>query len=80
MLIQHTPSSQIAHYPTSVASLAFSADGALLAVAASYAFERGGGAAAAAAPADAVYIRRVADSEVRPKARAAAASAATSAA
>ena len=54
----------------SVASLAFSPDGTMLAVAASYAWEQGDPAQlpqyAKPAP-DAVYIRQVADAEVRPK-------------
>ncbi len=57
----------------SVASLAFSPDGTLLAVAASYAWEQGDPAQlptyAKPAP-DAVYIRQVADAEVRPKGKA----------
>lgn len=60
---------QIAPYPTSVSSLAFSADGSLLAVASSYAFERGE-AGIVAAPRDALFVRKVADAEVRPKPRA----------
>ncbi len=65
-----TAAPQIAPYPTSIASLAFSADGALLAAAASYCHERG---EAAGAPADQIYVRPVQDAEVRPKPRAAAA-------
>ncbi len=57
----------------SVASLAFSPDGSLLAVAASYAWEQGDPAQlpqyARPAP-DTVYIRQVADAEVRPKTKA----------
>lgn len=58
---------QIAPYPTSVASLAFSGDGALLAVASSYSYERG---EQQGVPPDQVFIRKVADAEVRPKPRA----------
>ena len=60
----------MASYPTSVASLAFSADGALLAVASSYCHERGEGAGG---PPDAIFLRKCADAEVRPKPRIAAA-------
>ncbi|KAI8468059.1 MAG: quinon protein alcohol dehydrogenase-like superfamily [Monoraphidium minutum] len=63
---------QIAPYPTSISSLAFSADGHLLAAAASYAFERGE-AGGAGAPGDQIFVRKVADAEVRPKPRAQAA-------
>lgn len=50
-------------YPTSVASLNFNRDGTLLAVAASYTFEEGD----KEHPRDAIYIRNVNDSDVRPK-------------
>jgi cell cycle arrest protein BUB3 len=53
-------------YPTSVAALAFSADGARLAVAASYAHERGE-AGAVGAPPDAVYVRPMAAEEIAPR-------------
>jgi cell cycle arrest protein BUB3 len=55
--------SSLRRYPTSIASLAFSPDGEFLAVASSYTYENGD----VAHPADAVFIRRVADTEVRPK-------------
>lgn len=61
--------SQTARYPTSVASMAFSRTGEMLAVAASYAYEGG----ERDHPADAIHIRAVQDVEVRPKARKAAA-------
>lgn len=51
-------------YPTSVAALAFSPDGESLAVAASYTYENGD----VAHPADAIYVRKVATSEVKSKA------------
>lgn len=54
---------QICKYPTSVASLSFSPDGSMLAVAASYAFEYGD----KPHPADAIYIRRMQDNEIKPK-------------
>jgi len=54
---------QYAPYPTSISALAFSADGALLAVASSYTFELG---AQAQHPADSIYVRTV-DREVMPK-------------
>ncbi|KAG2500478.1 hypothetical protein HYH03_002043 [Edaphochlamys debaryana] len=56
---------QSARYPTSVASMSFSRNGDMLAVAASYAYEQG----ERDHPADAIYIRAVQDAEVRPKAR-----------
>ncbi|KAF8061302.1 BUB3.2 [Scenedesmus sp. PABB004] len=68
---------QTAAYPSSVSSLAFSACGGYLAVASSYCFEfgeRNGG------PPDEVYIRPVAEAEVKPKPRKAAAPAAEPAA
>lgn len=52
-------------YPSSIASLAFSSDGSLLAVASSYMFEQGEAQHAA----DAIYIRQVAEAEVKPKPR-----------
>lgn len=52
-------------YPTSVAALDFNRDGTMLAVAASYTFEEG----EKEHPRDAVFVRAVADGEVRPKAR-----------
>ena len=54
---------QYAPYPTSIAALAFSADGAQLAVASSYTFELG---EQAQHPVDRVYVRTV-DREVMPK-------------
>lgn len=56
---------QISGYPTSIAALAFSNDGAHLAIASSYTHERG----EQEHPADAVYVRRMADAEVIPKPR-----------
>lgn len=49
---------------TSISALAFNRDGTQLAVAASYAFEQGD----RPHPADAILVRAVADSDVRPKA------------
>jgi hypothetical protein len=46
--------------------LAFSRDGSLLAVAASYMYEQG---ESAQQPADAIYIRQMAEVEVKPKPR-----------
>jgi cell cycle arrest protein BUB3 len=57
---------QIAGYPTSIASMAFSHNGDMLAVASSYMYEFGerqGG------PPDEIYIRPVAEAEVKPKPR-----------
>lgn len=56
---------QITGYPTSVAALAFNHDGSQLAVAASYTYELG----EKEHPADAIYVRQVQESEVRPKSR-----------
>ena len=56
---------QIDRYPTTVAALAFSRDGSMLAVAASYTHERGG----AVNEGDEIYIRKIQDIEVRPKQR-----------
>ena len=50
---------------TTISALAFSKDGAQLAVAASYTHDQGPGHPH---PPDAVFIRAVADSDVRPKA------------
>ncbi|KAJ9521705.1 hypothetical protein QJQ45_015367, partial [Haematococcus lacustris] len=58
---------QISRYPTSVSALSFSRDGQFLAVASSYAYEQGD----RPHEPDAIYIRPVADQEVRPKTRAA---------
>jgi cell cycle arrest protein BUB3 len=57
---------QIASYPTSIASMAFSHSGDMLAVASSYMYEFGerlGG------PPDEIYIRPVTEVEVKPKPR-----------
>ncbi|XP_051771364.1 mitotic checkpoint protein BUB3 isoform X2 [Ctenopharyngodon idella] len=54
---------QFHRYPTSIASLAFSMDGSLLAIASSYMQEQGD----ISHPADAVYIRQVTDAETKPK-------------
>lgn len=56
---------QVAGYPSSVASLAFSSDGKLLAVASSYTYEQG----EREHPKDQIYIRAMSDSEVTPKTR-----------
>ncbi|XP_077992526.1 mitotic checkpoint protein BUB3-like [Glandiceps talaboti] len=54
---------QFHRYPTSIASLSFSHDGSVLAIASSYMFEQGD----IEHPEDAVYIRRVTDQETKPK-------------
>ncbi|GAB2268139.1 hypothetical protein Dimus_003118 [Dionaea muscipula] len=54
---------QYAKYPTSIASLSFSRDGRLLAVASSYTFEEGD----KAHEKDAIFIRSVNEVEVKPK-------------
>jgi cell cycle arrest protein BUB3 len=56
---------QISSYPTSIASLAFNAQGNLLAVASSYMYEYG----QRESPPDAIYIRPVQEGEVKPKPR-----------
>ena len=56
---------QVAGYPTSVSALAFSRDGRQLAVASSYTWESGD----VDHPADELYIRPIAEAEVRPKPR-----------
>ncbi|KAI4880734.1 hypothetical protein NFI96_004430 [Prochilodus magdalenae] len=53
---------QFHRYPTSIASLAFSNDGSLLAIASSYMQEQGD----ISHPADAIYIRQVTDAETKP--------------
>jgi hypothetical protein len=55
---------QLPPYATSVSALAFSADGSQLAIAASYSYETG----EQDHPADAIFVRPVTDSDVRPKA------------
>ncbi len=54
-------------YPSSVASLAFSNDGTKLAVASSYLYEHGatGGGGAG----NEVYVRAIADTDVKPRAK-----------
>ncbi|KAJ8331717.1 mitotic spindle checkpoint protein Bub3 [Batrachochytrium dendrobatidis] len=54
---------QYPKYPTSISSLAFNFDGSLLAVASSYTYEEG----EKDHPVDSIYIRSVADNEMRPK-------------
>jgi len=56
---------QIQGYATSVSALAFSREGKYLAVAASYAWEQG----EKEHPPDAIFIRPVSESEVKPKPR-----------
>ena len=58
---------QVAGYATSVAALAFNASATLLAVAASYTYEQG----EREHPRDAIYVREMAEVEVKPKAVAA---------
>ncbi|GAA55215.1 cell cycle arrest protein BUB3 [Clonorchis sinensis] len=62
---------QLAKYPTSISSLAFSEDGHQLAIASSYMYERG---QIEDEPEPTIYVRSVADNEVKPKHLAAAAS------
>ncbi|KAI9362935.1 WD40-repeat-containing domain protein [Zopfochytrium polystomum] len=50
-------------FPTSIASLSFSCDGSLLAIASSYTFEEG----QRDSPNDAIFVRPIAESEVKPK-------------
>lgn len=57
---------QLPPYATSIAALAFSRDGGSLAIAASYTFDEGPDKAH---PSDAIVVRAVAESDVRPKAR-----------
>ncbi|KAJ0015691.1 hypothetical protein NQD34_013981, partial [Periophthalmus magnuspinnatus] len=54
---------QFHRYPTSIASLAFNNDGTLLAIAASYMYEKGD----ISHPEDAIFIRQVTDAETKPK-------------
>lgn len=56
---------QFPSYPTSIASLAFDTSGDYLAIASSYTFEEG----ERDHPADAIFIRRIAETEVKPKQR-----------
>uniref|UniRef100_A0A131YUI0 Mitotic checkpoint protein BUB3 n=1 Tax=Rhipicephalus appendiculatus TaxID=34631 RepID=A0A131YUI0_RHIAP len=55
---------QFHKYPSSIASLAFSHDGSLLAIGSSYLFEQG---FVENKPPDAIFIRRVTDQETKPK-------------
>lgn len=52
-------------YPTSVSSLSFSADGSLLAIAASYQYELA--QAPTPLPEDQIFIRKVTDQDTKPK-------------
>jgi cell cycle arrest protein BUB3 len=54
---------QVTGYGTSIAALAFNADASLLAIAASYTWEKG----ETAAPPDAIYVRQMSDAEVVPR-------------
>ena len=57
---------QFRGYPTSVSALAFSpGSGDMLAIAASYTYEQG----EAEQPADAIFVRRILDVDVKPKVR-----------
>jgi len=56
---------QFHRYPTSIASLAFSPDGSVLAIACSYLYEHK--ETPETIPPDAVYIRHVTDQETKPK-------------
>ncbi|KAH7983380.1 hypothetical protein HPB52_011527 [Rhipicephalus sanguineus] len=55
---------QFHKYPSSIASLAFSHDGSLLAIGSSYLYEQG---FLDNTPPDAIFIRRVTDQETKPK-------------
>ena len=55
--------SQITGYPSGIAALAFSRDGSYMAAAASYTYERG----EQEHPADSVFVRQMADAEIKPK-------------
>lgn len=55
---------QFHKYPSSIASLSFSHDGSLLAIASSYLFEQG---EIDNIPPDAIFVRRVTDQETKPK-------------
>lgn len=55
---------QFHRYPTSIASLAFSHDGSVLAIASSFMYEQGEGESPHA---DEIYIRKVTDQETKPK-------------
>lgn len=57
---------QVSSYPTSIASLAFSPQGNMLAVASSYMYEYG---QQQQSQPDAIYIRPVQEGEVKPKPR-----------
>ena len=57
---------QIDRYPNTIAALAFSRDGSLLAVGSSYTHERGGDVLH---DGEEIYIRKMLDVEVRPKQR-----------
>jgi len=56
---------QFHRYPTSIASLSFSADGSVLAIASSYSYEHE--KTPEELPEDAIYIRYVSDQETKPK-------------
>lgn len=55
--------SSLHKFPTSIASMCFNQDGSELAIAASYTFEEG----ERDHPRDEIYIRKILDSEIRPK-------------
>uniref|UniRef100_A0A1D1Z8A6 Mitotic checkpoint protein BUB3 n=1 Tax=Anthurium amnicola TaxID=1678845 RepID=A0A1D1Z8A6_9ARAE len=57
---------QFSKYPTSIAALSFSRDGGLLAVASSYTFEEGD----IPHELDAIFVRKISESEVKPKPKA----------
>ncbi len=65
------PGSASGAFPNSIASLAFSPSGARLAIAASYGWEQGDPAALPAGapppPPDAVFVRDIAEADVKPK-------------
>ncbi len=54
---------QLTGYPTSIAAMAFNADGSRLAIASSYTYESG----EVEHPKDSIFVRAMAESEVRPK-------------
>jgi len=58
---------QLRKYATSISAMSFSPDGSLLAIAASYSFEQGDQMLGQTP--DQIFIRRMNDAEVKPKAR-----------
>lgn len=54
-------------YPTSIASLSFSHDGSMLAIASSYMYEKGEPGPQNLVPEDSIFVRHVTDGETKPK-------------